>query len=532
MAGSAANCKKIIERGANVNQRLETHRTYGSALVAAVSSKRTEVIQSLLAAGADMNMLVATKNPDRSTALSAAITAGDTDIVKCLLENGKADVNMGYPDISNDSILFKAARTGNLELIRLILEAGADVDTTFMSCSDHSGLLPQMINASNVEGVKYLVKEAKADVNKRHGKDQLYPIELAASNFLGSAGLEILEFLCREGGADVNASSSSGKYGSALAAACASWDIGHAIEAAKCLLDAGADVNTQLTAGEYGSALAVAAKESYGTEIMELLIDAGADVNMHLENGPYGNALMAAQAGDSGDYKKVAYLLQAGANMEASLKPEAYRGAITAAVLANEPERVKAMVNAGAVVDVALEDSDFGDLLAYSTILNFEEGILEALQAGGAPADGVIATGRYGTALVAAASFGQYRAAKCLINAGAIVNIETDSGDYKSPIEAAEAPFSEADKATIVKFCNLNESDARNLLKKWETQKGDVLKLLKEKREPFTTTFSICRPILTTCSASKFAVSSNPPCFVIEGPERLRSGNYVIRVEN
>lgn len=439
---------------------------------------------------------------------------------------------MGYPDISNDSILFKAARTGNLELIRLILEAGADVDTTFMSCSDHSGLLPQMINASNVEGVKYLVKEAKADVNKRHGKDQLYPIELAASSYLGSAGLEILEFLCREGGADVNASSSSGKYGSALAAACASWDIGHAIEAAKCLLDAGADVNKQLTAGEYGSALAVAAKESYGTEIMELLIDAGADVNMHLENGPYGNALMAAQAGDSGDYKKVAYLLQVGANMEASLKPEAYRGAITAAVLANEPERVKAMVNAGAVVDVALEDSDFGDLLAYSTILNFEEGILEALQAGGAPADGVIATGRYGTALVAAATFGQYRAAQCLINAGAIVNIETDSGDYKSPIEAAEAPFSEADKATIVKFCNLNESDARNLLKKWETQKGDVLKLLKEKREPFTTTFSICRPILTTCSASKFAVSSNPPCFVIEGPERLRSGNYVIRVEN
>ena len=39
MAGSASICKRLIERGANVNQRLETHRTYNSSLVAAVSFK-------------------------------------------------------------------------------------------------------------------------------------------------------------------------------------------------------------------------------------------------------------------------------------------------------------------------------------------------------------------------------------------------------------------------------------------------------------------------------------------------------------
>ncbi|KAJ5264786.1 hypothetical protein N7505_007579 [Penicillium chrysogenum] len=229
---------------------------------------------------------------------------------------------------------------------------------------------------------------------------------------------------------------------------------------------------------------------------MQALIDAGADVKMPLENGQYDNALMAAQAGDSGDYSKVAFLLRAGAKMESFLKPEAYRGAIPAAFLANNPEKVKAMVKAGADVNITLNDYDFGDLLAYFTILDFEEGILEPLIAGGASADQPISTGRYATALIAAACFGQYQASECLTNAGSIVDMECLNGDYKSP-KAAGAPSSEADRACVIKFCNSNESKAAKLLEKWGNQKKDVLELPKERRECrktliSTMEFSVC----------------------------------------
>ncbi|KAJ5481449.1 hypothetical protein N7475_000261 [Penicillium sp. IBT 31633x] len=332
-------------------------------------------------------------------------------------------------------------------------------------------LLLQIIYTRNIEGVKSLVKKSQVDINKRHGENQFYPIELAVPQFFRAPDLETLKLLWQEGGADVNVFSSRENYDSALAAACASRG-SQVPELLQCFLDAGAEVDKQLRADEYGSALAVAAKESHGTEIMQALIDAGADVKMPMENGKYDNALMAAQAGDSGDYSKIAFLLRAGAKMEYFLKPEAYRGAISAAFLANKPEKVKVMVKTRADVNITLNDSDFGDFLAYSTILDFE-GILKPLIAGGASADQPISTGRYGTALIAAACFGQYQASECLIKPGSIVDMECLNGDYRSP-KAASAPSSEADRAYAIKFCNSNEIKAAKLLEKWGNQKKDA----------------------------------------------------------
>ncbi|KAJ5345264.1 hypothetical protein N7452_003268, partial [Penicillium brevicompactum] len=492
MAGSVPICKQLIEKGADVNQRLETNRQVGSALQASVSFKNVEVAEYLLDVGADINLLVQTRNSDHSSPLSAAVTGEDIEMVKLLLQKGRADFNMGYPEIGNDGILLKAQITQytmeGFELVKLMLDAGADVNATFASYAENKGLLPDLIARHDVEGVKYLLQETEVDIEKRHGENELYPIEIAVEDLFDDTDLEILRLLC-EAGADVNAFSSKGSYGSVLAGACAphrwagEYDERKNPEAVKILVNAGAVVNQQLTFGEYGSALAVAAREYPGTEVLQVMLDAGADVSMPLENGSYGSALLAAQEYEWG-VEKFRFLVLAGATVTSGLKAEGLRALITTSVLANDAERVKEMIKAGADTSVPLDDPDFDSILAYSTILNFDEGILQALIEGGAITNfSLSSTARYGTALIAASCFGQHQAVQCLINSGVDVE-DHHSGDYTTAIEAAEAPFSEADKACIVKFCKSNEAEAEALLEKWAKQKGDVLELLKKALPP------------------------------------------------
>ncbi|KAJ5350029.1 hypothetical protein N7541_007756 [Penicillium brevicompactum] len=552
MAGSVPICKRLVGSGANVNQRLETNRRFGSALQTAVSLKNTDVVDYLLDVDADINLLVETENSDHSSPLSAAVTEWDIEMTKLLLQKGRADFNMGYPEIENDNILVKAYRQDcrmsglgetSLEFVKLMLKAGADVNTTFASETENKGLLPEMIARSDVEGVKYLLEETEVDIQKRHGEDGLYPIEIAVEDFNGEARLEVLRLLC-EAGADVNSFSSNGRHGSVLAGACSphrylAMDNGKENpKAVAIVLNAGAVVDKQLTHGEYGSALAVAAKESQGTEILQLLLDAGADVNMPLENGSYGSAILAAQEDDSDDYEKVKFLLLAEANLESGLKPEALRAGLAAFVLANNAERVKAIIKAGAETSVRLDDPDFDSILSYSTILDFEEGILQALVDGGATKTSHHSTARYRSALIAASCFGQYQAVEYLINAGVAVEDE-HSGDYTTAIEAAEAPFSEADRACIVKFCKSNEAEAEALLETWGKQKGNVLELLKKALPPpeviedrkSKTIFktipisSTCRTVV--CQGETFEGTGDPYITYV-GPKRLRSGNYTV----
>lgn len=551
MSGSLPICTKLIEKGADVNQRLQTNRRYGSALVAAVRLKRVDMVQSFLDFGANINLLVETKHSDDSSPLSAAVTGNDIEMVKLLLEHRKADFAMSCHEECDNDILQKAYYKdygqsswgrNDLELVKLMLQAGADVNTTLTLYVSPTGILHEVIRQADVEAVRFLVEEAKADVNKRHGEEDLYPIELAAGNDRGRHLAEILHILC-EAGADVNATSSNGKYDSALAIACDNSALfasnGDRTSAAviEVLLKAGAEVNKKITCGEIGSPLAIAARESHKTVILQSLLDGGADVNMQLENGKYRSALSAA--GDaSDDFEKFTFLLlQAGATPESNLKPEAYRPAMAASIVANDAEKVKKMLNAGATVDIPLEDPDFPTGLAYSTILN--AGILEALIEADVNVNQSSTTARYGSALIAASCFGQYQAAECLINADAAVYTK-HSGDYATAIEAAEAPFSEADRACVVRFCKSNEAEADALLDKWGKQKPEVLELLKKNMPPpevikareeeeaeieANTIFTHA----TYSWASRSGVPANAP-FIVEpiGPRRLRSGNYVI----
>ncbi len=87
----------------------------------AVQQERLDTVESLIAAGANVNA----KNRYGATPLMLSATTGNAAVTKALLKAG-ADFRVTVPDTG--SVLVTAARTGNPEVVKLLLTAGADVN--------------------------------------------------------------------------------------------------------------------------------------------------------------------------------------------------------------------------------------------------------------------------------------------------------------------------------------------------------------------------------------------------------------------
>ncbi|KAJ6503031.1 ankyrin repeat-containing domain protein [Mycena vulgaris] len=221
-----------------------------------------EGAEALLATGVDIN-LVPAEYP-RATTLTFASRSGHTDIVDLLLRN-QADPNI--PSDFYGCALAAASENGHIEVVRLLLKSGANAN------------LP--------------------------GGERGSPLAAASAG----GHIEILRLLL-ESGADINQPISGWRFnGSALGAACDTWDENH--EVVHFLLDNGADIN--LPGGEYGSPLGSACSKGQ-ISIVRLLLQRGADTN--ILGGTDGGALSTACV--RGHTEIVRLLLQNGADIDAA----------------------------------------------------------------------------------------------------------------------------------------------------------------------------------------------------------------------
>jgi len=186
--------------------------------------------------------------------LARAIEENDPALVKRLIQQG---VDLNVPLADGYLPLAAAVRARSVPLVRLLLEAGADVNGVSGTNGDTA------LTCAAAKGFDHVVKalvEAGADVN-RENLMPLSPICMAA---LGdrTSHTNIVRILV-EAGVNLN----SGKGSTLLMGACCGRT-----ETVRVLLDAGADVNA---VRPRGTALLVAIEENK-PETIALLLERGA----------------------------------------------------------------------------------------------------------------------------------------------------------------------------------------------------------------------------------------------------------------
>lgn len=284
----------LIDAGARVNLKWRGHRPL-------VEAKTVEIARILVEAGADVNAFggVLSDHWDY-TALCMAVLHNGVKLARYLIGAG-ADVNLG--DLHYGNPLEIAARGKQRELVELLLEHGAQVNRV----PGRLGALQQAAISGSLDCVRLLV-DAGADVNAP-AYHPWEPTALEAASFRGH--LEMVAFLL-DRGANVNAPANfdSRFPKTVLSTAVENNDV----KLVELLLNVGADVNIP-SFSYYGcTALEVAKSQPARPEIVNMLIAKGAR-DPALILGPYHKILLY-DATYKGDLERVQFLINLGLQID------------------------------------------------------------------------------------------------------------------------------------------------------------------------------------------------------------------------
>ncbi|MBN2072161.1 MAG: ankyrin repeat domain-containing protein [Candidatus Krumholzibacteriota bacterium] len=326
--------------------------------------------------------------------IHAAIEAGDAARVKEILRNVPEAVNERADNTFRELPIHFAATVGNIEIARILLDAGADVDA---GDSDNSTALGIAAMRKHHEMVRFLLEQG-ADVNHRdrkadtplsfacyRGNDEMVQILIdsgADLYFRNPHGETMLHYACQRGlpalaahivanGTDLETQSINGGTPLAYAAGSDNTEIVRmllenganpnppvkkgdvtplifttwrdAVESARILLENGANTETR---GYQGKTALMNAADNCSMEMASLLIEHGANVNAVDENGATA-LVLAAEKGKAG---QVEALIKAGAKPELG-KDKCGRTALQLAAIGGYSDIARMLITAGADPD-------------------------------------------------------------------------------------------------------------------------------------------------------------------------------------
>ena len=338
----------IIESGIDVNQ--PGNQVFNTPLAKAVTCECPSIVQLLLKAGAIPDRFPMLVLGDILQKTRYKLSQNLQDILQLLVD---ANVNLNCLLEIGRTLLMEAAIVGEIDLVKWLVEKGADVNLvnerdSALLCAAHQGrqeVYDYLAPLTAAELLTEAEKELPRGLIFRQRTDDLRLDRFMKA--VGSGNLEAIEAALTSG---INVDSFDAMGTTAL---CIIASIGNAT-IARALIKAGADVNfgeetlglTPLieAAGNIAAAIYYGGpeRETDHLEVIQLLIEAGADVNLPTRDGY--RPLMAAAS--SGSIKAVKLLLRAGAEVNV-----ADNQGDTALILARDAERdevVELLKEAGA----------------------------------------------------------------------------------------------------------------------------------------------------------------------------------------
>ncbi len=226
---------KITVRGNEVLTDTESRSINGELFDAATSGDLVKA-KNLILRKADLNFTARKLSDDGSyidgwTTLMSAVVNGHVEMVQLLVASG-ADVNM--KDSNGATGLWLAANSGNLPIVRILVTKGAALND-----QNAGGLTSLMIATvgGHYDVVKYLLA-SKADVNLKHKEGD------TALMFALASGRNEIASLIIDAGADLNIQN---KYGVTALIIAANENN---VEMAGKLLDKKADPNRKIEGGK------------------------------------------------------------------------------------------------------------------------------------------------------------------------------------------------------------------------------------------------------------------------------------------
>jgi ankyrin repeat protein len=396
-----------------------------------------EAIRLLLGAGANPRLTSSMELPlhdhspdaDPRERLMAAIEKNDPQAVSAALSEG-ADIDA--EDEDGHTPIMYAAYVGNIDVVRLLVESGADLERW----GQGDNVLNRAAFGGQREVFEYLAPLVSEEIRRSIDEQELPQGELrnqrsdaAVEALIKAVLFKPIEMVqaAIEDGVNVNGIGSNGETALHYAANSGKNDI------VRLLLESGADANIrdvddQIGLGSGATPLYLAASNflsSVAVETFDLLFAAGADPNIPDDKG--NTPLMKAVDVHSRFFSTVANaarLIKGGADLE--MKNKDGNTALMIALKSDKDELVQLLREAGAsgygVQEVALSKAiSAGNVAAVRQLLS--KGDMDL---------------NYATPLVTASALGHLDIVQALLEAGADVNQQNEVTGFTPLISAAD----------------------------------------------------------------------------------------------